>query len=145
MAHGADQQFLRMLSDHHLGMIDMAHAALRPDASAGLRAKAEEIHRKQHEEARQMAAMLERDFGDRYEPQVTPDNQRMVERVRQAQGTAAERTFYEATIAHHEEGVRMMGERLPHLANPELRRMAERMRDDQQREVGELRQTLAAA
>ena len=145
MAHGADQQFLRMLSDHHLGMIDMAHAALRPDASAGLRAKAEEIHRKQHEEARQMAAMLERDFGDRYEPQVTPDNQRMVERVRQAQGAAAERTFYEATVAHHEEGVRMMGEQLPHLANPELRRMAERMRDDQQREVGELRQTLAAA
>ena len=144
MAHGADQQFLRVVSDHHLGMIQMAHAALRPDASAELRGKAEEIHRKQHDELRQMAAMLERDFGDRYQPTVTPDNQRMVERVRQAQGAAADRTFFETAIAHHWEGVRMMGEQLPHLTDPEVRGMAERMREDQQREIGELRQQLAS-
>lgn len=145
MAHGADQQFLRKISDHHLGMIEMAHAALRPDASAEVRAKADEIHHKQHDEVRQLTAMLERDFGERYQPTVTPDNQQMVERVRQAQGAASDRTFYETTIAHHAEGVRMMAEQLPHLANPEIRQMAERMRDDQQREIGELRQKLAAA
>ena len=144
MAHGSDQQFLRAISDHHLGMIEMAHAALRPDTSAELRAKAEQIHRKQHEEARQLAAMLKRTFGDRYQPTVTPDNQQLVERVRQAPGAAVERTFYEATIAHHEEGVRMIAEQRPHLSDPELRRMAERMHDDQRREVGELRQTLAS-
>lgn len=144
MAHGNDQQFLRTISDHHLGMIEMAHAALRPDASAELRARAEQIHRTQHDEARQFAAMLERTFGDRYQPKVTPDNQEMVARVRRAQGAAVERTFYETTVAHHEAGVRMMAEQLPHLSDPELRRMAEQMRDDQQREVGELRQLLAS-
>lgn len=146
MAHGTDQQFLRTISDHHRGMLEMAHAVLhRTDASAEVRAKADAIHRKQHEESRHVAAMLERDFGDRYQPTVTPDNQQMVERVRQAQGAAAGRAFYETTIAHHEDGVRMMAEQLPHLADPEVRRMAERMRDDQQREIGELRQMLAAA
>lgn len=145
MTHGADQQFLRMISDHHLGMIQMAHAAMhQPGASAEVRAKAQEIDRKQHAEARQMAAMLERDFGDRYEPKVMPDNQQMVERVRQAQGAAVDRTFYETVIAHHQEGVQMVGKQLPHLTNPEIRQMAEQMTSDQQREIGELQQKIAA-
>ena len=38
----------------------------------------------------------------------------------------------------------MMGEHLQHLAHPEVRRMAEPMRDDQQREIGELQPKLAA-
>lgn len=141
MAHEADQQFLRMVSDHHRGMIEMAHAVMhQADAPADVRAKAQEIDRKQHEETREMLTLLERDFGDPYTPQVMSDNAAMVARVREANGPALARTFYETVIMHHREGVQMMAKQLPQLTKPEVRRMAEQMRDDQQREIAELQQ-----
>ena len=45
-SHTPDQHFLRMVSDHHLGMMAMAHAAMeRNDAAEEVRAKAREIDR----------------------------------------------------------------------------------------------------
>ena len=144
-SHTPDQHFLRMVSDHHLGMMAMAHAAMeRNDAAEEVRAKARQIDRKQHEEAREMTSMLEREFGDRYEPQVMPNNERMIERVRSADGSAVERTFYETVVEHHQHGLEMMDRELPSLTNPAVRRMAERMKDDQQREIEELCGKLSA-
>ena len=91
-----------------------------------------------------MTSMLEREFGDRYEPQVMPNNERMIERVRSADGSAVERTFYETVVEHHQHGLEMMDRELPSLTNPAVRRMAERMKDDQQREIEELCGKLSA-
>lgn len=151
MTHGADQEFLRMASHQHVGMIERVHAAMHRAASpSDVRLEAREIDRTQQEVLRRMTMLLKREFEDRHQPTVTPEDQRMIARVRQAQSAAADRAFYETVIEHGHEGVRMiggvrtMGEHLEPPTHPEVRRMAERMRDAQQREIGELQQKLAS-
>lgn len=142
--HSPDQHFLRMVTDHHQGMREMAHAAMnRPEAPADVRSKAQEIDQKQHAELKHMTSMLEQEFGDRYEPKVMPDNERMIERVQRADGGTVDRTFYETVIEHHAQGLQMIDAHLPKLSHPKVRQMAEKMKTDQQQEIGELQGKIA--
>lgn len=141
-----DQKFMREMCDHHLGVIEVARTAKKADgASADVRAKAEEMARKQQTEIEKMQQMLEQNFGDRYQPKVSAKNQRMVERVRDARGSSLDSTFYETVIEHHEEGIKMMDREMPRLSDPELKKMAEKMKSDQQKEVKQLQQKLQTA
>ena len=135
-ARDSAQAFLRMMSDHHEGLIAMADSAEERAQAAEPKADAQQLRQKQEEEQQRMLAMLSQQYGDSITPMTMPNNQSMLNSLLQTSGTEFDRTFYRHVIAHHREGIQMIDQHLPHLTG-EVRQMAERMRADQQREIRE--------
>ena len=147
MTGNPDQDFLRMMSDHHKGLIAMAHLSAEGEkkGSAGVQADARKLDTKQDAELDSMTTMLEKDFKDAYAPKVTPDNQAMVDQLKGLSGAAYDRAFYENTVKHHQQAVQMVDEFAPKLQRADLKAMAQRMRADQTREIAEFQRKAAAA
>ena len=136
-----DQQFLRMISDHHKGMLLMAHDALeRPGVT--VKAEAQKMDKEQDTELSRMLSMLKSDFKDAYTPKVMPDNQAMADSLKQKSGASYDTTFRKNVIKHHEQGIQMIDEFMPKLTRPELKQMAQKMKSAQTREIAQLKREL---
>jgi len=140
----SNQAFLRMMSDHHQGVLMMADSAAVRATSADAKTKARQIVDKQRPGQREMLSMLSRQYGDSVTPMVMPSNRAMIDSLSGARGAEYDRTFYRQVIAHHREGIAMSGQQLPALTG-EVKRMAEEMRAADQREIRELEAKLSAA
>ena len=135
MTGDADHDFLRMMSDHHQGMIAMAHTTMERNDIGGAAADAKRIDAAQDKELDRMVTMLEKHFKDAYAPKVMPDNQAMADMLKGKNGTEYERAFYENTIKHHQEAVKMVDEYLPKGKIAALKQIAEKMKADQTKEI----------
>ena len=142
MTGNADQDFLRMMSDHHRGLIAMAHLSTEGDkkGSAQAQADAQKLDRKQDAELDSMTTMLEQQFKDKYDPMIMPSNQAMVDQIKSQSGAAYDKTFYQNVVKHHQQALKMIDEFSPKLQNAQIKRMAQRMKEDQQREIREFEQ-----
>ena len=145
MTGDPDHDFLRMMSDHHKGMIAMAHMTKEQQPAPGSVADATKLDTKQDAELDKMQTMLEKDFKDPYTPKVMPDNQAMVDQLRGKTGADYDRTFYENVVKHHQEAIKMIDDYLPKGKNPRLKQMAEKMKSDQAREITEFQKKADAA
>ena len=132
----SNQVFLRMMSDHHEGLIAMADSAEERAQDTTARADARELHEKQRREQQEMLAMLGRQYQDSIMPMMMPSNHAMLDSTRSASGSAFDPTFYRQVIHHHREGIAMVEPLLPHLTG-EVRQMADRMVAEQRREIEE--------
>ncbi|MDQ3674369.1 MAG: DUF305 domain-containing protein [Gemmatimonadota bacterium] len=144
-ARDADQEFMRMMVDHHEGMVAMADTAAKKAATADVRSDATKMRSKQKEEQQKMQGMLKAQYNDDKMPMVTPGNASMVSMLAGASGSAFDRSFREHVIMHHEEGIKMIDQFSPRLMNAELKQMATKMKTDQAREIAELRRKLQAS
>lgn len=145
MTGNADQDFLRMMSDHHKGMIAMAHDAVEGSKAQASKADAQKLDKKQDAELEQMQDMLEKQFKDQYEPKVMPDNQKMVDELKaKPAGKEYDRAFYEHTVMHHQQAIKMIDEYLPKAQNAQLKSMAQKMKDDQTKEIAEFQRKIAS-
>ena len=134
----SNQVFLRMMSDHHEGLITLADSAQARLQGATAKADAQKLRGKQDEEQTRMLSMLTRQYSDSITPMIMPSNRAMIDSVARApQGAEADRVFYRQVIAHHREGIHHAEMHLPHLTG-DVKQMAEKMRADQQREIQEL-------
>lgn len=142
MTGNADQDFLRMMSDHHRGLIAMSRLSTEGDrkGSAQAQADAKKLDRKQDAELDSMTTMLEQQFKDKYEPMIMPSNQAMVDQLKSQSGAAYDKTFYQNVAKHHQQAIKMIDELSPKLQNAQIKRMAQRMKEDQQREIREFEQ-----
>ncbi len=138
----ADHDFLRMMTDHHKGMVTMAHEA-KDQKGSSIREIATRLDAEQDKELDQMTTMLERDFKDPYAPKVMPDNQKMIDALQTKTGAAFDRAFLENTITHHQEAIKMVDGYLPKSANAKIKTMAAKMKADQAREIVEFKQRVA--
>ena len=138
----ADQEFLRMMVDHHEGMVAMADTALKKAGSAGVRSDATKMRAKQKEEQQKMQDMLRAQYNEDKMPMVTPGNASMVTMMAGAAGPAFDRQFREHVIMHHQEAIKMVDEFQSRLTNAELKQMAEKMKTDQTKEIAEMRRKL---
>lgn len=144
-ARDADQEFLRKMVDHHEGLIQMMDPALEKASAATAKADAKQVHDKQHEEQERMIGILKSSYDETADPHVMPNNKAMVDDLtNSAAGAAYDRKMYQHLIMHHEEGIAMMNELLPRLTNPDVKRMAEQMKADQQREIEEFRRKVSS-
>lgn len=143
MTGDADHDFLRMMSDHHKGLILMAHETIESKETLGVKDIARRLDKEQDDELDKMTTMLERDFKDPYAPKATPDNQAMADQLKGKTGTEYDRTFLQNVIAHHEQAVKMIDDYLPKAKAPALKTMAESMKATQTREIAEFRHKLA--
>ncbi len=144
-APSVDQQFLRMMSDHHKGLIAIAHATMERKDKLAVKDEARRLDTKQDAELDAMVTMLETQYHDPYAPKVTPDNQAMLDSLTPQSAKAYDRAFRQSVIKHHQDGMAMIDQYLPRLTNAKLRAMAEKMKADQQRDVAELQRKLGTS
>lgn len=143
MTGDPDRDFLRMMSDHHKGLIAIAHLA-KDRASAGTaRTDAATMDAKQDQELDRMVTMLEKDFKDPYGPKIMPEHQAMADDLKGKSGAEFARTFYQDVIKHHQEAIVMIDGYTPKAKNATIRSMAEKMKTDQSREIAELEKKVA--
>lgn len=144
MTGNPDQDFLRMMSDHHKGLIELAHMTKDGKGStAVVRADASKLDALQDAGLDTMTTMLETSFKDPYQPKIMPQHQAMVDSLRVRTGIAYDRAFFQDVVAHHQEGIKMIDEYLPKLTRPEIKGMAQRMRDMQAREIVDFQKKLS--
>lgn len=141
-ARDANQEFLRMMVDHHQGMLQMADTALKKATSAEVRSEATRMRAAQTAEQQKMLGMLKSQYGEDKMPMVAPADASMITMLSGASGATFDRQFREHVIMHHQEAIKMVDQFLPRLTNVELRQMAEKMKIDQTREIAELRRKL---
>ena len=143
MTGGADHDFLRMMSDHHKGLILMAHETIERKDPLGVKADARRIDKEQDQELDKMVTMLDEQFKDAYDPKVSAENKAMVEAMLPLKGAAYDSAFRQNVIKHHRQGIQMMEDALPKLTRPELRAMVEEMKAAQTKEITEQERKLA--
>jgi len=141
-ARDADQEFLRMMVDHHQGMLAMADTALKKAAGADIRSDATKMRDKQKAEQQKMLDMLRAQYGENKMPMVTPENASMITMLAGASGAALDRQFREHVIMHHEEGIKMVDQFSSRLTKAEVKQMAEKIKADQTKEIAEMRRKL---
>jgi len=135
-----DQQFLRMMSDHHLGILLMAHEAEKKGLT--VKGEAKKIDTAQDAELNKMVAMLQTTFKDKYTPMVMPESQAMADALKQKSGAAYDTTFRENVVKHHQEALQRIDQFLPKLTRPDLKQMAEKMKADQTSEIAKFKREL---
>jgi uncharacterized protein (DUF305 family) len=131
----SNQSFLRMMSDHHQGLVAMSDTAM---AKLGATAKtdAQKLRTEQKREQDHMLQMLRSDYKDSVTPMILPSNQAMISTVAQTSASDADRVYYQQVIAHHREGVQMIDKMLPQLTGM-TKDMATSSRAKQQKEIAE--------
>ncbi len=144
MTGDADHDFLRMMSDHHKGMIAMAHPTIEMKERLSVKDAARKMDKAQDQEIKVMLKKLKERYGDDYTPEVTPDNQKMVDALKGKSGEEYSRSFLENAIMHHQQAITMIDEYLPKGKDAELKKMATKMKLDQAREIAEFRKKLSA-
>lgn len=143
MTGDADHDFLRMMSDHHKGLIRMAHMTKDRKEGGAAVADAKKLDAAQDKELDHMVTMLEKDFKDPYAPKVMPAHQSMADELKAKSGKEYDRTFYRNVIAHHGEAIKMIDEYLPKAKNAMLKQMAEQMKADQSKEIADFQRQVA--
>jgi uncharacterized protein (DUF305 family) len=136
-AQDADHEFLRMMSDHHQGLIDMATAAMNKGSTPQVQGDAHQLHTRQEQEKKVMVDMVRTAYDEDLQPMTMASNKAMNDTLRQKSGTDYDRTFYRMVVEHHREGIRMMDEYQPRVQRADVRQIIEKMRADQQREIRE--------
>ena len=144
MSGDADHDFLRMMSDHHHGLIAMAHPTIESKENLSVKPDAREMDKKQDAELKKMATMLDKQYKDAYTPKVMPDNQRMADELKTKSGNEYSRTFLANVIKHHEQAIKMIDDYLPKAKNAEVKSMAAKMKSNQTREIAKLKKELAS-
>jgi uncharacterized protein (DUF305 family) len=144
MTGDPDHDFLRMMSDHHKGLIAMVHLTMESKENLSVKTDARQLDKKQDAELEKMVAMLDKQYKDDYTPKIIPDNQQMVDELKGKFGRDYSRTFLANVIKHHEQAVKMIDDYLPTARNAEVKSMAEKMKADQTKEIAKFQKELAA-
>jgi uncharacterized protein (DUF305 family) len=139
-AKDGNHEFLRMMSDHHEGLIQMATPAMDKASAQTTKDDAHMLHTKQAAERDTMVAMVQREYQEQHTPRPPAKNQAQADSLNALSGSEYDRTFYRLVVEHHREGIGMIDQHMSHLTNPSVRQMAEKMKADQQKEIAEFEQ-----
>lgn len=137
MTGDADRDFLLMMSNHHKGLIALAHQSMLQGGpgTAESQADAQILDARQDREIEQMLAMLKQVFQDPHEPRVSPSDQAVIDSVLTHSGEAYATAFYRAVVAHQRLAVAMIDEYLPKARRADVKAMVEKMRQEHQADI----------
>jgi uncharacterized protein (DUF305 family) len=143
MTGDADHDFLRMMSDHHRGLIAIVHMTVDKKDVGSSMADAKKLDAAQDKELDQMVSMLEKSYKDPYEPKTMAEHQSMVDDLTGKSGRDFDRGFYADVIKHHEEALTMIDAYMPNAKDAAVKRMAAEMKAAQSREIADFKGKLA--
>ena len=133
----SNQAFLRMMVDHHQGLIAMASDAQGKLQSATAKSDAQKLIDEQKSEQQRMKDMLSSTYSDQHMPMIMPSNKAMNDSLQATQpGAQYDKDFYHHVIAHHREGVQMAEKMMPQLTG-DVKAMAQKSVAQQRREIQE--------
>jgi uncharacterized protein (DUF305 family) len=139
-----DHDFLRAMTDHHKGLITMAHETIEStDPTLTVKALAKRLDSEQDAEMDKMSTMLEQTFKDPYAPKITAANQTLVDALKGKTGADYDHVFLTNVIAHHQESVAMIDAYLATAKDSTVKAMAETMKATKTKEIAELQKRLA--
>lgn len=141
-AGGPDQTFLRQMADHHRGLILISHETLERKENLAVKDEARKLDSEQDDGLDRIRTALKSDFNDNYQPKVPSESQAMMDTLSKQQGAAYDRKFREDVIAHHQKGLAMIDAYLPRATRPDVKTMAQRMREQQAREIAQMKREL---
>lgn len=149
----ADTMFAQMMIVHHEGAIEMADLAVEKADSEEVRSLAERISAAQGPEIEQMTSWL-KTWGEETSPmghegmdhggmdmEGMSQEEAMAE-LESLSGAEFDRRFLELMIAHHRGAVDMAQDGLDGGENPQALELAQKIIDDQEREIAEMEQLL---
>ncbi|WP_454300523.1 DUF305 domain-containing protein [Salana multivorans] len=150
----ADTMFAQMMIVHHEGAIEMADLAVEKADSEEVRSLAERISAAQGPEIEKMTSWLEAwgeetspmggmegmDHGD-MDMEGMSQEEAMAD-LESMSGAEFDQRFLELMIAHHRGAVDMAQEELDGGENPQALDLAQKIIDDQEREIAEMEQLL---
>lgn len=150
----ADTMFAQMMIVHHEGAVEMADLAVQKTDSEELRTLAEGISAAQGPEIEQMQSWLQA-WGEETAPHggmhgmdhggMEMDGmsqEQVMAELPTLSGAAFDRRFLELMIAHHRGAVEMAQAELEDGSNPQALELAQKIIDDQQREITQMEQML---
>ena len=103
-AKDADHEFLRMMADHHEGLVAMMGSAMTRASTATAKADATRLHHKQEQERDEMIAMIRKMYSESHQPTIMPDNKAMNDSLQAKAGAEYDRDMYRHVVMHHREG-----------------------------------------
>ncbi len=127
-----------MMSDHHEGLIQMGKQAAGRAQDPRIKVMAQRLADEQAREQQEMLRMLREHFRETHQPMVMPENRVQMEQLARYQGAEYDREFLQLTIHHHSDGMMMIHLMRPRFAHQDVRAMANRMEEQQMREVREM-------
>lgn len=140
----ADQEFLQKMSDHHEGLILLAHETLEHKGPLAVKDEAKKLDSEQDDELDRMKTALKGEFNvASYSPTALPEHQAMADSLGKLSGASYDRQFREDVIKHHQEAVAMIDSYMPRMTHADIKTMAERMRANQTKEIEQFKQQLA--
>jgi uncharacterized protein (DUF305 family) len=139
----ADERFIDAMVPHHQGAIAMAEVALENAEHLELLQLAENVISTQQAEIEQLRSIKEQEFGTSEVPmQMSPEEMEMMgmeDPAELANQRPFDLAFINAMIPHHESAIEMAQVALAESDNPAIRNLAERIVDDQTREIEQMR------
>ncbi|GAA3512421.1 DUF305 domain-containing protein [Georgenia daeguensis] len=154
--NAADTEFAQMMIVHHEGAIEMADLAVEKADSEDVRSLAEGISAAQGPEIEEMTSWLEA-WGEETSPMGGMEGmdhggmemegmsqEEAMQHLEGLSGTEFDRSFLEMMIAHHQGAVTMAQTELEEGENPQALELAEKIIADQEAEISEMEQMLAA-
>lgn len=142
MTGDSDRDFLRMMSDHHTGMLLMTEPAIAKGVT--VKDEAQRIAKDQTAEIATMKSTLASAYSDSYEPKAMADGTKMAGEIAAASGSALDKAFYDHTIMHHQAAIKMIDDYLPKSKRADVKSMAEKMKAMQLKEIKEFEGKRAA-
>ena len=136
--------WVKKMIEHHRGAVDMSNVLLSQSPTAEARAMAERTIAKQTRDIQDLEKLAKQGASDpaSAEP-YRAGGQQMHERMMAAKGADASETWIRKMIEHHRGGVEMSNLVLANGAAGEIRRMAEKTKADQKKEIAELERMLS--
>lgn len=143
-----DAQFVTMMIRHHQHGIEMARAEETRGASASVKALAAKIRQSQEEELAELKTQAQHHAGAAgpreqadHDKMMEQQSQAMIARLKSASGPALDHAFLEQMTKHHEMAITMTeGAKIE---DPQLKRLAQKMVEEQRRELAELMDALS--
>ena len=144
-AKDGQHEFLRAMSDHHEGLVNMAMAAMNQGSTSAVQMEAHMLHTRQAAERDSMVQKIQALYQEQHQPKAMAKNVAQADSLAKLSGPEYDRTFYRMVIEHHREGVAMIDQHLPHLTDPQVKQMAERMKAEQQKEIADFEKKAGGA
>jgi uncharacterized protein (DUF305 family) len=140
----SDADFVHMMTKHHQGGIEMSKVEESKGSSAAVKALATKIRQGQERETAERASWTKRHAGTpsadakSHDAMMQKEHQATMAKLNGASGNALDQLFASEMAKHHEMAIQMIDTAT--LKDPELRKMAEKMKAGQTAELKELRQ-----
>lgn len=133
VAISPDQEFLHKMSDHHKGMIVLAHEAIERNEALPVKNEATALDHRYDAALREMETLLIENFQDYYEPQFTSEYTAKLDSLAKLHGAAFVTTFRQQVRGAQQQALGQVSEYLPQISRQAVKAFALRLRAEERR------------